>query len=214
MSKHSKLPIFELFLSVGNLKPKLKWFFKPKLKPKFSIELGPSPPLASMYGHMDVPTATTKKEEEAAATHSFPDNPPPSDASGTPISPHPPIPDVMVNPESYRKLLREVSDASFLSSPPETTNRELLETLTLDQLTNPRNASAMPVSPKLLGVILNTKNQSNTSGSPNHISPQPTASPPLVSSSTSPVPVESFMPKSEQGTQHRRPSSNKNTKIK
>ena len=28
----SKLPIFEHFLSVGNLKPKLKWFFKPKLK--------------------------------------------------------------------------------------------------------------------------------------------------------------------------------------
>ena len=30
----SKLPIFEYFLSVGNLKPKLKPFFKPKLKPK------------------------------------------------------------------------------------------------------------------------------------------------------------------------------------
>ena len=30
----SKLPIFELFLSVGNLEPKLKRFFKPKLKPK------------------------------------------------------------------------------------------------------------------------------------------------------------------------------------
>ena len=30
----SKLPIFEHFLSVGNLKPKRKWFFKPKLKPK------------------------------------------------------------------------------------------------------------------------------------------------------------------------------------
>ena len=29
----SKLPIFEHFLSVGNLKPKLIWFFKPKLKP-------------------------------------------------------------------------------------------------------------------------------------------------------------------------------------
>ena len=26
----SKLTIFELFLSVGNLKPKLEWFFKPK----------------------------------------------------------------------------------------------------------------------------------------------------------------------------------------
>ena len=30
----SKLPIFELFISVGNLKPKLEWFFKLKLKPK------------------------------------------------------------------------------------------------------------------------------------------------------------------------------------
>ena len=27
-----KLPIFELFLSVSNLKPKLKWFFKSKIK--------------------------------------------------------------------------------------------------------------------------------------------------------------------------------------
>ena len=35
----SKLPIFEHFLSVRNLKPKLKWFFKPKLF--LSIELGP-----------------------------------------------------------------------------------------------------------------------------------------------------------------------------
>ena len=30
----SKLPIFKHFLSVGNVKPKLKWFFKPKLEPK------------------------------------------------------------------------------------------------------------------------------------------------------------------------------------
>ena len=30
----SKLPIFERFLSVGNLKPKLKWFLKLKLKQK------------------------------------------------------------------------------------------------------------------------------------------------------------------------------------
>ena len=29
------LPIFEHFLSEGNLEPKLKWFFKPKLEPKF-----------------------------------------------------------------------------------------------------------------------------------------------------------------------------------
>ena len=33
----SKLPIFEHFLSVGNLKPKLEWFFKPKLKPNFFL---------------------------------------------------------------------------------------------------------------------------------------------------------------------------------
>ena len=30
----SKLPIFDHFLSVGNLKPRLKPFFKPKLKPE------------------------------------------------------------------------------------------------------------------------------------------------------------------------------------
>ena len=40
----SKLPIFEHFLSVGNLKPKLKWFFKPKLKPKmFQLNWAPAP---------------------------------------------------------------------------------------------------------------------------------------------------------------------------
>ena len=33
----SKLPIFDHFLSVGNLKPKLKWFFKPKLKAKIFL---------------------------------------------------------------------------------------------------------------------------------------------------------------------------------
>ena len=38
----SQLPIFEHFLSVGNLKPKLKWVFKSELKPKYnSIELHP-----------------------------------------------------------------------------------------------------------------------------------------------------------------------------
>ena len=37
----SKLTIFERFLSVGNLKPKLKSFFKPKLKPKFFHFIGP-----------------------------------------------------------------------------------------------------------------------------------------------------------------------------
>ena len=30
----SKLPIFKLCLSVGNLKPKLEWFLKPKNKPR------------------------------------------------------------------------------------------------------------------------------------------------------------------------------------
>ena len=33
----SKLAIFDHFLSIGNLKPKLKWFFKPKLKPKIFL---------------------------------------------------------------------------------------------------------------------------------------------------------------------------------
>ena len=37
----SKLPIFEHFLSVGNFKPKLKWFFKPKFKPIFFYWIGP-----------------------------------------------------------------------------------------------------------------------------------------------------------------------------
>ena len=40
MARVLKLPIFELFLSVGNPKPKLKWVFKLKLKPN-SIELPP-----------------------------------------------------------------------------------------------------------------------------------------------------------------------------
>ena len=34
-------PFFKHFLSVGNLKPKLKWFFKPKLKPKIFCWIGP-----------------------------------------------------------------------------------------------------------------------------------------------------------------------------
>ena len=43
----SKLPIFELFLSKENLKPKLKWFFKPKLKPTiFLLNRLPEPRLA------------------------------------------------------------------------------------------------------------------------------------------------------------------------
>ena len=33
----SKLPIVELFIFVGNLMPKLKSFFKPKLKPIFFL---------------------------------------------------------------------------------------------------------------------------------------------------------------------------------
>ena len=42
----SKLPIFEQFLSVRNLKPKLEWFFKPKLEPKmFLLNWVPGRPL-------------------------------------------------------------------------------------------------------------------------------------------------------------------------
>ena len=37
----SKLPIFGHFLSVGNLKPKLELFFKPKIKPKFFYWIAP-----------------------------------------------------------------------------------------------------------------------------------------------------------------------------
>ena len=33
----SKLPIFEHFPSVGNVKPNFEWFFKPKLKPKLCL---------------------------------------------------------------------------------------------------------------------------------------------------------------------------------
>ena len=33
----SELTIFEHFLSAGNLKPKLEWFFKPKLEPNFCL---------------------------------------------------------------------------------------------------------------------------------------------------------------------------------
>ena len=33
----SKLPIFEHILSVGNLKPKFKWFFSQKLEPIFFL---------------------------------------------------------------------------------------------------------------------------------------------------------------------------------
>ena len=44
----SKLSIFEHFLSVGNLKPKLEWFFKPKLKPKmFLLNFAPALALAA-----------------------------------------------------------------------------------------------------------------------------------------------------------------------
>ena len=35
----SKLPSFGLFISVGNIKPKLKWFFKPKL---FQLNCAPA----------------------------------------------------------------------------------------------------------------------------------------------------------------------------
>ena len=43
----SKLTIFELFLCVGNLKPKHKWFFKLKLKlTNFLLNCHPAPPAA------------------------------------------------------------------------------------------------------------------------------------------------------------------------
>ena len=42
---------FCTFLSVGNLKPKLKWFFKPKLKPKnVLLNFLPGPRLAMYDG--------------------------------------------------------------------------------------------------------------------------------------------------------------------
>ena len=38
----SKLPFFELFLSVGNHKPKLKWFFEPKTQAEiFQLNCAP-----------------------------------------------------------------------------------------------------------------------------------------------------------------------------
>ena len=41
---YHRLPIFELFLGVGNLKPKLKWFFNPRLKQK-CVQLNRPPEL-------------------------------------------------------------------------------------------------------------------------------------------------------------------------
>ena len=56
----SKLPIFEHFLSVGNLKPKLKWFFKPKLKPKlFPLNWAPG----ATSGVFAKPRAALEDEE-------------------------------------------------------------------------------------------------------------------------------------------------------
>merc|ERR1711950_10138 len=113
------------------------------------------------------------------------------------------VPDVMVNPQSYLKLLREVSGSTFLTSQNQVPQTQSL-ILTIDQLTNPCNASAVPLPPKLLELILNT-------GAPKpstNIGPQPTLSPPLVTSTTSSV--EPIMIKSEAGLQpHSRHSSNK-----
>ena len=50
----SKLPIFEHFLSVGNLKPKLEWFFKSKLKPQFVL-LNLAPEREQFYLHQFTP---------------------------------------------------------------------------------------------------------------------------------------------------------------
>ena len=49
LNYHFFLTFSYFFNNVGNFKPKLKWFFKPKLKPKtFSIELSPSQSLQNI----------------------------------------------------------------------------------------------------------------------------------------------------------------------
>ena len=50
----SKLPIFELIISGGNLKPKLKWFFKLKLKTIFFL-LNFHPDILNLLGGDDDP---------------------------------------------------------------------------------------------------------------------------------------------------------------
>ena len=61
----SKLPIFEHFLSVGNLKPKLEWFFKPKLKPIFFLlNWAPDP---------EKPDAEGRTPIQLASDHGFDD---------------------------------------------------------------------------------------------------------------------------------------------
>ena len=60
----SKLPIFELFISVGNLKPKLKWIFKLKLEQKNSIELSPGQTWSHSL-HLAVEDGATLKVSEA-----------------------------------------------------------------------------------------------------------------------------------------------------
>ena len=50
-----KLPIFEHYLSVGNLKPRLEWFFEPKLKPKLLL-----------FNWVPVPPTKEKRREEEA----------------------------------------------------------------------------------------------------------------------------------------------------
>ena len=60
----SKLPIFELFISVGNLKPKLKWIFKLKLEQKNTIELSPGQTWSHSL-HLAVEDGATLKVSEA-----------------------------------------------------------------------------------------------------------------------------------------------------
>ena len=121
-------------------------------------------------GQMDV-SATTTKTEEDATTHlpqyDGQDNPPPSDVSVSPHSPHPPNPEEgTVNPQSQSDFLQEVFGPSFFSSPPAIANGPQTQSLilTLDQLTNRFNATATPVPPELLGLILNAKSLSTGAG--------------------------------------------------
>ena len=70
----SKLPIFELVISVGNLKPKLKWFFKPKLKVNF-FPLNCHPGLPSGADHAAPGAAEdgARQQEPAAAAQGLRD---------------------------------------------------------------------------------------------------------------------------------------------
>ena len=59
----SKLPVFEHFLSVGNLEPKLEWFFKPKLKPKLFL-LNRLPGTVSLLGLIPPPHDEHDREHQ------------------------------------------------------------------------------------------------------------------------------------------------------